>query len=38
MPGSPELELLLTSAGLSLLDTDSLEERNFTTLHRIVLG
>lgn len=38
MPGSPELEFLLNSAGLSLSDTDSLEKRDFTTLHRIILG
>ena len=38
MPGSAELELLQSSAGLSISDTDSLAKRNFTPLHRIVLG
>ena len=38
MPGSAELELLQSSAGLSSSDTDSLAKRNFTPLHRIVLG
>ena len=38
MPGSAELETLLWSTGLSVNDTDSLEKRNFTPLHRIVLG
>lgn len=38
MPDSPHVEKLLFAAGLSISDTDSLEKRNFTTLHRIVLG
>ena len=38
MPGSAELELLQSSAGLSFSDTESLAKRNFTPLHRIVLG
>ena len=38
MPESLEMEKLLYAAGLSMTDTDSLEKRNFTTLHRIVLG
>lgn len=38
MPDSRHVEKLLFAAGLSISDTDSLEKRNFTTLHRIVLG
>lgn len=32
------MEILLSAAGLSPTNTDSLEKRDFTTLHRIVLG
>lgn len=38
MPDSYEMEKLFFAAGLSMSDTDSLEKRNFTILHRIVLG
>ena len=37
MPGKVELEKLLYSTGLSPGNTDSLEKRSFTPLHRIVL-
>ena len=38
MPDSSEMERLLFAAGLSMSDTESLDKRDFTTLHRIVLG
>lgn len=38
MPGNRDLETLLYSTGMTLSDTDSLNDRNFTPLHRIILG
>ena len=38
MPGNKDLQRLLFSAGLTLSDTESLDNRDFSPLHRIILG